>query len=125
MPIIQMAGMGAGLFTELDKRVRNRNIQILFGTPGKELIQNPITKEILGVYGQEISGTWGQEKKGRIVAVKAKRGVVLTTGGFEHNEEMKKQFHKAYPTAFYGWRYNTGDGVKMAQSVGGISGTWI
>jgi succinate dehydrogenase/fumarate reductase flavoprotein subunit len=118
MPIIQMAGMGAGLFTELDKRVRNRNIQILFGTPGKELIQNPITKEILGVYGQEISGTWGKEKKGRIVAVKARRGVVLTTGGFEHNEEMKRQFHKAYPTAFYGWRYNTGDGVKMAQSVG-------
>ncbi len=118
MLLYQTEGMGMGLFAELDKHVRNRKIQILFGTPGKELIQNPSTKEILGVYGQEISGTWGKEKEGRIVAVKAKRGVVLTTGGFEHNEEMKRQFHKAYPTAFYGWRYNTGDGIKMAQKVG-------
>jgi succinate dehydrogenase/fumarate reductase flavoprotein subunit len=118
MVLYQTEGQGAGLFAQLNKHVHNRKIQVLFGTPGKELIQDPATKEILGVYGQEVSGTWGKEEQGRIVAVKAKRGVVLTTGGFEHNEEMKRQFHKAYPTAFYGWRYNTGDGIKMAQKVG-------
>lgn len=118
MVLYQTEGQGAGLFAQLNKHVHDRKIQILFGTPGKELIQDPATKEILGVYGQEVSGTWGKEEQGRIVAVKAKRGVVLTTGGFEHNEEMKRQFHKAYPTAFYGWRYNTGDGIKMAQKVG-------
>lgn len=118
MVLYQTEGQGAGLFVQLDKHVHDRKIPILFGTPGKELIQDPVTKEILGVYGQEVSGTWGKEKKGRTVAVKAKRGVVLTTGGFEHNEEMKRRFHKAYPTAFYGWRYNTGDGIKMAQKAG-------
>jgi hypothetical protein len=118
MILYQTEGQGAGLFAQLDRHVHDRKIPVLFGTPGKELIQDPTTKEILGVYGQEVSGTWGKEKKGRIVAVKAKRGVVLTTGGFEHNEEMKRRFHKAYPTAFYGWRYNTGDGIKMAQKVG-------
>ncbi len=118
MILYQTEGQGAGLFAQLDRHVHDRKIQVLFGTPGKELIQDPATKEILGVYGREVSGTWGKEKKGRIVAVKAKRGVVLTTGGFEHNEEMKRRFHKAYPTAFYGWRYNTGDGIKMAQKVG-------
>jgi len=118
MILYQTEGQGNGLFMQLDKHVRDRKVQILFGTPGKELIQDPGAKEILGVYGQEVSGTWGKEKKGRIVAVKARRGVVLTTGGFEHNEEMKRRFHKAYPTAFYGWRYNTGDGIKMAQKAG-------
>ena len=118
MVLYQTEGQGAGLFAQLDKHVHDRKVRILFGTPGKELIQDPATKEILGVYGQEVSGTWGKEKGGDLVAVKAKRGVVLTTGGFEHNEEMKKRFHKAYPTAFYGWRYNTGDGIKMAQKVG-------
>ncbi len=118
MVLYQTEGQGAGLFAQLDKHVQDRKIQILFGTPGRELIQDPATKEILGLYGQEVSGTWGKEKKGKILAVKAKRGVVMCTGGFEHNEEMKRQFHKAYPTAFYGWRYNTGDGIKMAQKAG-------
>jgi hypothetical protein len=118
MTLFETEGQGVGLFTALDKLVQDRKIQILFGTPGKELIQNPNTKEILGVWGQVVSGTWGKEKPGVMVAVKAKRAVVLTTGGFEFNEEMKKRFHKAYPTAFYGWRYNTGDGITMAQKVG-------
>ncbi len=118
MLLYQTEGQGAGLFAQLDRHVRDRKIRVLFGTPGKELVQDPGTKEILGVLGREVSGTWGKEKEGRVIAIKAKRGVVLTTGGFEHNEEMKRRFHKAYPTAFYGWRYNTGDGIKMAQKAG-------
>jgi succinate dehydrogenase/fumarate reductase flavoprotein subunit len=42
----------------------------------------------------------------------------MTTGGMEHNEELKSMFHKAYPSGSYGWRYNTGDGVAMCQKVG-------
>ena len=43
MTLFETEGQGVGLFTELDKHVQNRKIQILFGTPAKELIQNPDT----------------------------------------------------------------------------------
>jgi succinate dehydrogenase/fumarate reductase flavoprotein subunit len=51
-------------------------------------------------------------------SIKAKRGVVLTTGGFEYNEDMKKNYLRPSTIKFTGWKYNTGDGIKMAQAVG-------
>ncbi len=42
----------------------------------------------------------------------------MCTGGFEYDDVMKVRFSKAYPEHFYGWQYNTGDGIKMGQAVG-------
>ena len=57
-----------------------------------------------------------------VVNVRANRAVVLCTGGFEYNEDMKANYLRVYPTHFYGWPYNTGDGIKMALKVG--AGLW-
>lgn len=102
-------GNGPALFERLDQHARDRKIEILFDTPCKELIQDYETKNIFGVKA---------EYKGKTVTIKAKKGVVLCTGGFEFNEEMKNRFLKCWPMKFYGWGYNTGDGIKMAQKVG-------
>ncbi|MBM4299774.1 MAG: FAD-binding protein, partial [Deltaproteobacteria bacterium] len=48
----------------------------------------------------------------------ARRGVVLATGGFEYNEEMKRENLAGYPIFAYGDPGNTGDGIKMAQELG-------
>lgn len=84
-------------------------MQVLFDCHDEKLIQNPETKEIVGC--RTMIG--GEEK-----TVKARKGVILTTGGFEFNEDLHREYLKCYPWHFEGWRYNTGDGIKMVEEVG-------
>jgi len=90
--------------------VKQRPIPILYETPGKELIQHDASKAILGVRA---------ERNGKPVAVKARRGVVLTCGGFENNQEMIRNYLPGIPYCYTsGSPYNEGDGITMAMSVG-------
>jgi succinate dehydrogenase/fumarate reductase flavoprotein subunit len=43
---------------------------------------------------------------------------VLATGGFEYNEELKREYLAGYPIFAYGNSGNTGDGIKLAQELG-------
>ncbi len=89
--------------------VAKKGIEIWYGSPVKQLIQNPDTKEILGVVA---------EQSGNKVNIKAKRAVVMTCGGFENNQEMVRDYLHlpfCYPK---GTPYNTGDGIYMAANVG-------
>jgi succinate dehydrogenase/fumarate reductase flavoprotein subunit len=89
--------------------VKQRPIPILYETPGKELIQDG-TSEILGVRAQ---------RRDEAVQVKANRGVVLTCGGFENNQEMIRNYLPGIPYCYTsGSPYNEGDGITMAMSVG-------
>jgi succinate dehydrogenase/fumarate reductase flavoprotein subunit len=90
--------------------VKQRPIKILYETPGKQLIQHNHSKEILGVRARR-----GQ----RWVAVKARKAVVLTCGGFENNQEMIRNYLPGVPCCYTsGSPYNEGDGITMAMSVG-------
>jgi succinate dehydrogenase/fumarate reductase flavoprotein subunit len=103
-------GFGQVWFKVLDDQVQKRKgIQILFDTPGKELIQDFKTRAVIGIKAKS-----GEKDK----YIKARKGIILCTGGIEFNEKLKNQFMKCYPVKFYGWGYNTGDGVIMAQKVG-------
>jgi succinate dehydrogenase/fumarate reductase flavoprotein subunit len=121
-------GGGASLFHALDQAVQKNKINVLFGTAATELIQDPITKEVLGVAGltyptpSALTSVWSEPTGGTKINIKANRAVVLCTGGFEYDDEMKASFLKTYPVHFYGWIYNTGDGVKMASRAG--AGLW-
>ena len=96
---------------------------VLLSTPATELIQDPISKEILGV--KALTGvTTGKDfhyTGGKQIFVKAKKAVILACGGYENNEEMRRNFspypHSGFVTA-YGTPFNTGDGLTMAQRVG-------
>ncbi|MFT3721107.1 FAD-dependent oxidoreductase [Pseudorhodoferax sp.] len=50
--------------------------------------------------------------------IRARRGVVLATGGFGGNPEYVRQFLQVPDTRFYGNPDNQGDGLRMAMSVG-------
>jgi succinate dehydrogenase/fumarate reductase flavoprotein subunit len=90
--------------------VRERPIPVLYQTPGTELIQHDTTKEILGVRA---------ERGEKSVFVKSKKGVVLTCGGFENNQEMIRNYLPGIPYCYTsGSPYNEGDGITMAMSVG-------
>jgi len=112
-PVSDAIGTGTmnalGWYKIIEKQIKDRGIEIMFNSPATELIQHPINKEILGVKVK--SG--GKDKY-----IKARKGVVLCTGGFEFNEDMKKNYLRPTTIKFTGWVYNTGDGIKMAQAVG-------
>ena len=98
------------LWELLKSSVNKRKIKVLCATPVKELIQNPATKEILGIKA---------EHSGKKFNIKANRAVVLTCGGFENNQEMIRDFCTNLPYCYpLGTPYNTGDGIKMAMAVG-------
>ena len=93
-----------------ERLVKQRPIPILYETPGRELIQHDITKDILGVRAQ---------RRDESICVKARRAVVLTCGGFENNQQMIRDYLPGVPYCYTsGSPYNEGDGVRMAMSVG-------
>ncbi|MFI4948044.1 MAG: FAD-binding protein [Alphaproteobacteria bacterium] len=93
-----------------ERLVKERPIGILYETPGKVLIQHNDTREILGVRA---------ERGEKSVFVKARKGVVLTCGGFENNQEMIRNYLPGVPYCYTsGSPYNEGDGITMAMSVG-------
>ena len=93
-----------------ERAVKERPIDVKYETPGRELIQDGITKEILGVRA---------EHNGAYVYVKARKAVVLTCGGFENNQEMIRTYLPGVVECYTtGSPYNEGDGIKMALTVG-------
>jgi len=65
------------LFNFLQSAIRQRGIEILYETPGQELITE--NGRVVGVQAV---------RAGKPFRVRARRGVVLGTGGFENNPEM-------------------------------------
>ena len=60
----------------------------------------------------------GGEPGGSSRRIRARRGVVLTTGGFENDPGLMRQYLRAAPMYFAGNPDNTGDGLRMAQAAG-------
>ena len=103
---------GAEYFASLRRVVASRErIQVRYGSPAVRLIQDETGR----VTGVRVGGS-GVDGPGR--EVRARRGVVLTCGGYEWDDEIKINALKASPMYFYGNPGNTGDGIRMAQAVG-------
>src|SRR5262249_2176247 len=97
------------IFQIYDKNIQMRkNIKIEYGSPGKRLVQDPNSGEILGVIC---------ERNGKEVAVKGRRATVLSTGGYEFNDTLKRNSLFGNPRFFRGTQSNTGDGIIMAMAV--------
>lgn len=93
-----------------ERVVGEREIEVLYESPAKQLIQRDGTREIVGVRA---------EHGGEQVYVRANRAVVLTCGGFENNQEMIRNYLPGLPYCYpNGSPYNEGDGVRMAMEAG-------
>jgi succinate dehydrogenase/fumarate reductase flavoprotein subunit len=109
---------GYHLWMAIQERVEERKIKIMYETPVKRLVQDPVSKEIVGAIAYEgAKGSYGQG--GKKVYIKAKKGVILACGGYEGNLKMWSYFNHPGMEVFAGGTpYNTGDGILMACEVG-------
>src|SRR6266550_6828480 len=98
---------GESLWNLLAHNVDARNIRIHRQTAVTRLVRSE--DEIVGIEA---------DQSGRRISIGAQRAVILTTGGFEYNEEMKREYLAGYPIYAYGHTGNTGDGIKLSQDVG-------
>jgi succinate dehydrogenase/fumarate reductase flavoprotein subunit len=95
---------------KFEELVLERSIRVEYETPACELIQDGATGAILGLWA---------EQGGKRIAIKARKGVVLTCGGFENNQEMIRNYLPGMPYCYTsGSPFNEGDGITMALSVG-------
>ena len=63
-------------------------------------------------------------RDGEPLIVRARRGVLITTGGFERNEEMRRRYQRepADPQWTTGAPGNTGDGIRAGLDLGAATG---
>ncbi|GIH71154.1 FAD-dependent oxidoreductase [Sphaerimonospora thailandensis] len=95
------------LYQFLTDAVRARGIEIRYATPGRELITD----------GGAVVGVVAEQDGGRL-RVRARRGVVLATGGFENDPAMVRDYLRLPPCPVWGSPAGTGDGHRMAQKAG-------
>jgi len=100
---------GAKVFKTLEDNVGQRDIDIWLESPVEGLITADGSKEVTGAV---------IARKDGVRRVQAKKAVILACGGFEANEEMKKQYWQMSPVFAATNSSNTGDGIKMAQGLG-------
>lgn len=101
---------GSELWGNFHEIATDMGVDVRLGTPATRLVQNPDTKEILGVIA---------EKDGEEIAIKARKAVILACGGFAGNPQMQ-QYFTGWGVRYWPWGTpnNTGDGIMMAQSAG-------
>jgi len=107
---ILVEGGGYVAFKGLAEHVKKRGIVTLYESPADQLIQDPSTKEILGVVGRNDRSK---------IRVKARKAVILACGGYQRNPEMFNNFNYPGVNVYnLGTPYNTGAGIWMATAVG-------
>ena len=104
---------GEAFWLCLDNGVKSRadKIKVDYETRGKELVTND-KGEVIGVIA---------DQNGKKVAYKARKAVVLCSGGYEYSKPMRQAFLEGPGVdgwAFYGTTSNTGDGIAMGMAAG-------
>lgn len=101
-------GLGQALAGSLFKAVLDRNIPVEFEKRARKLVKD----------GERIIGVIAEDADGRDYRVRARRGVVIATGGFEWNETLVKTFLRGPLTGPVSVPENEGDGLLMAIEAG-------
>jgi succinate dehydrogenase/fumarate reductase flavoprotein subunit len=99
---------GCRLFKVLEDNITARGIRVVMNARADRLLTAP-DKTVRGVRAVI---------DGQTRHIKARKAVIMTAGGFEASEEMKRDYFQAAPVLTGSFRGNTGDGIKMCQEAG-------
>ncbi len=85
--------------------------EVMHDSRATRLVRNPLTNEALGVI---------VDQNGTEVYLKARKGVILSCGGYENNPDLLKTYYDAgtYKLSFHGTPYNRGDGFALVEPFG-------
>lgn len=101
-------GLGQALAGSLFKAVIDREIPVQFEKRARRLVKD----------GDRVIGVVAEDASGRDFTVRARRGVVIATGGFEWNQALVKTFLRGPLTGPVSVPENEGDGLLMAIEAG-------
>lgn len=106
---MQLVGLGNALMGRMLEMALRRNIPIWTGSPMRDLIVE--RGRVVGVV---------VEREGRTIRVGATRGVMLASGGFEKNADMRARYQEAPVTNAWtsGTDGNTGHPIEAARNAG-------
>lgn len=104
---------GADIVAALEKNARDNGVEIFLNTKAEELISED----------GKVTGAVITNAKGEQVTVKANKGVILATGGFARNVEMREKYNTQWDYIGENLPSNnamgaTGDGIVMGEAVG-------
>lgn len=99
--------VAAQMWEQLKAELETAGVEIMMETPASRLVTSA-EGAVVGVQA---------ESKGKTVSIKA-RSVILATGGFDHDDEMRAKHMPFKILATNASLFNTGDGHKMGMSIG-------
>ena len=109
-----LVGMGRALIAPLRIGLQKAGVPVLLNTALTDLyIEDGVVR---GIYVREAGAPESAEPK----LIRARRGVILGSGGFEHNQEMRTKYQRQPITTEWtvGAVANTGDGILAAEKLG-------
>ncbi len=105
-----MATGGRALISRLRMALRDKHIPVWLNSPMVEIVRDD-SGRVVGVV---------VDQAGTTKRVHARHGVLLATGGFDHNEEMREKHlpEGVREDRSLGARSNTGDGILLGSELG-------
>jgi len=109
-----LVGMGRALIAPLRIGLQKAGVPVLLNTALTDLhVEDGVVR---GIYVRKAGAPESAEPQ----LIRARRGVILGSGGFEHNEQMRVKYQRAPITTEWtvGAVANTGDGILAAEKLG-------
>ena len=108
-----LVGMGRALIAPLRIGLQRAGVPVVLNTA-----LSGLHVEDGAVRGIQVRDTGDESAEPRLI--RARRGVILACGGFEHNEQMRVKYQRAPITTEWtvGAKANTGDGILAGEQLG-------
>ncbi|MCH9710159.1 MAG: 3-oxosteroid 1-dehydrogenase [Actinomycetia bacterium] len=109
-----LVGMGRALIAPLRIGLQNAGVPVRLNTAMTDLyVEDGVVR---GIWALPPDSSDDAEPQ----LIRARRGVILGSGGFEHNEQMRVKYQRAPITTAWtvGAKANTGDGILAAEKLG-------
>ncbi len=109
-----LVGMGRALIAPMRIGLREAGVPVELNTALTDLYIED--GKVRGIWARSSGAPESEEPR----LIKARRGVILGSGGFEHNEQMRVKYQRAPITTEWtvGAVANTGDGILAAEKLG-------
>lgn len=106
-----LQGGGAILISKLLEAVVQQGVTIHASTPARTLLAQETAsgKQVIGVIA---------DHEGTPMRIRSRCGVLVASGGFERDENMKRHFLRGPSLYTGGAETNTGDGIRMGMALG-------